>query len=200
MRLFLIRHPRPLLASGICYGQFDVAAEDPLPHAMRLRSLLPAGIPVLASPLQRARRLAALLHPQPRFDRRVMEISFGAWEGVPWASIDRHLLDVWATDVAQFAPPGGESLATLQARVIDCISGVRDEDLALVAHAGVIRVILGHYLRMPFDRWIQLPLDFAGLSLLEVTPAGDRRLDDGFDQACLGVAASVSARLHYLNR
>lgn len=175
-----------------------MAAEDPLPHATRLRALLPGGTPVLASPLQRARCLAELLHPQPRFDHRLMEIAFGAWEGVPWASIDRQLLDAWGTDVTHFTPPGGESLAALQARVIDCISGVRNEQLAIVAHAGVIRVILGHYLRMVFEQWIQLPLDFAGLSLLEVTPAFDPLRLDGTDQTCREVAAS--ARLHYLNR
>jgi adenosylcobinamide-GDP ribazoletransferase len=81
VQLFLIRHPRPLLAAGICYGQLDVEAEDPQPIAERLRPLLPADTPVIASPLQRARGLAEALHPQARCDRRLLEIDFGAWEG-----------------------------------------------------------------------------------------------------------------------
>ena len=80
MQLFLIRHPRPLLATGVCYGQLDVEAEDPWPLVERLRALLPDDIAVIASPSRRARAMAEALHPQPQFDRRLMEIDFGAWE------------------------------------------------------------------------------------------------------------------------
>jgi adenosylcobinamide-GDP ribazoletransferase len=74
VQLFLIRHPPPRLAAGVCYGQLDVEAEDPQPIAERLRALLPATTPVIASPLRRARCLAEALHPQPVFDERLLEI------------------------------------------------------------------------------------------------------------------------------
>ena len=113
MQLFLIRHPRPLIDAGVCYGQLDVAAEAPQALAERLRPLLPAGTPVLASPLRRTRALAEDLHPRPLFDRRLMEIDFGQSEGQRWEQIGRQSLDAWAADLLHFVPPGGESAAML---------------------------------------------------------------------------------------
>jgi len=187
VRLFLIRHPRPLLDDGICYGRLDVEAEDPQPVAARLRLLLPAGTPVTSSPLRRARRLAAALHPRPSSDERLQEIDFGDWEGLPWERIERRLLDAWASDVLHFAPPGGESVAMLRARAIDCVGALRGSDHALVTHAGVIRVVLGHWLRLPLGEWSRLPLDFGSITLLELADDGNERSTNG-------------AILHYLNR
>jgi alpha-ribazole phosphatase len=188
VRLFLIRHPRPLLDDGICYGRLDVDAEDPLPVAARLRPLLPTATPVISSPLRRARRLAAALHPQPSCDARLQEIDFGDWEGRRWERIDRRQLDAWAADVLHFAPPGGESVAMLRARAIDCVGDLPASDCALVTHAGVIRVLLGHWLRLPIDEWSRLVLDFGSITLLELAAGnGDERPGSG-------------AILRYLNR
>ena len=202
MQIFLIRHPRPLLESGICYGQLDVDAEDPQPLARRLRSLLPAGTPIVASPLQRARRLAEVLHPRASYDDRLMEIDFGEWEGRRWNEIDRHLLDAWAADMLHFVPPGGESAAMLQARVIDCLDSLRAghaKRLALVTHAGAIRAALGHCLRLAIDEWSQLPLAFGSISLLEIDgQANLRRI--GCGQGTAQCAPATAARLLYLNR
>jgi alpha-ribazole phosphatase len=170
VQIFLIRHPRPLLGAGICYGQLDVEAEDPQPTAERLRSLLPAGTAVIASPLRRSRCLAEALHAQPLFDRRLMEINFGEWEGRGWDQIERALLDAWAADVLHFSPPGGESAAMLQARVVNCITELRATSVALVTHAGAIRAALGHWLRLPVGEWSQLALDFGSITLVDVEP------------------------------
>ena len=168
MQVFLIRHPRPLLAAGICYGRLDVAGEDPQGAAERLRPLLPAGIPVLSSPLQRALRLAEALHPVPQIDARLAEIDFGEWEGRPWAEIDRSLLDAWAADVLDFAPPGGESAARLQARAVECAAGLRGDAVALVTHGGVMRALLGHWLQLPVDERSALKFEFASVTLVEL--------------------------------
>ena len=170
MQVFLIRHPRPLVGAGICYGQLDVEAEDPQPTADRLRALLPAGTPVVASPLRRSRRLAEALHAQPLFDRRLMEIDFGEWEGRGWDQVERALLDAWAADVLHFSPPGGESAAMLQARVVNCITELRATSVALVTHAGAIRAALGHWLRLPVGEWSQLALDFGSITLVDLEP------------------------------
>jgi len=168
VQVFLIRHPRPLLAAGICYGRLDVAGEDPQGAAERLRTLLPAGIPILSSPLQRARRLAEALHPAPQIDARLAEIDFGEWEGRPWAEIDRSLLDAWAADVLDFAPPGGESAARLQARAVACAADLRGDAVALVTHGGVMRALLGHWLQLPVGEWSALKFEFASVTLVEL--------------------------------
>ena len=81
MILHLIRHPRPLVAAGICYGRLDIPAENAAAEAARLRRELPLELPVWSSPLLRCRALAAELHPLPRIDDRLAEMDFGAWEG-----------------------------------------------------------------------------------------------------------------------
>jgi alpha-ribazole phosphatase len=168
VHVFLIRHPRPRVEAGICYGRLDLDTDDAEPVASRLRSLLPAATPLISSPLLRARRLAELLHEQPTYDDRLREIDFGNWEGQRWADIDRAAIDAWAADVLHFAPPGGESVAMLQARAIACATALSGERCALLTHAGVMRALLGHWLRLPVGEWSQLAFDFGSLTLLEV--------------------------------
>ncbi len=202
MQVFLIRHPRPLVESGVCYGHLDVESEDPRPLARRLRSFLPADTPVIASPLRRALGLAKALDTQARVDARLMEIDFGEWEGQRWNEIDRRLLDQWAADVLHFVPPGGESAARLQSRVVDCVDSLCAEHgkrLALVTHAGAIRVALGYWLQLPIGQWSQLPLAFGSISLLEIaSPAGLQRAGDRHGEATQEPA--MAAQLLYINR
>lgn len=196
MQLFLIRHPRPLIDASVCYGQLDVEAEAPQALAARLRPLLPAGTPVLASPLRRTRALAQALHPRPLFDRRLMEIDFGQWEGQRWEQIGRQSLDAWAADLLHFVPPGGESAAMLQGRVIDCLAGLRGPRVALVTHAGVIRCALGHWLQLPVGEWSQLALDFGSITLLEVeNPATRQQTGSQWP-----TGATLAGTVHYCNR
>jgi alpha-ribazole phosphatase len=123
MRLFLIRHPPPAVAPGICYGATDLPlAEDPARYAAALRPLLPPAAPLFSSPLQRCRRLAEALHPAPIVDERLRELDFGDWEMQPWESLERSLLDAWAQDPLHFRPPGGEAVAALRARVADFLA------------------------------------------------------------------------------
>lgn len=156
MRLHLIRHPRPLVEPGLCYGRLDVAAENPAALARRLRAELPPGLPLWTSPLRRCRELAALLHPAPAVDGRLAEIDFGAWEGRPWDAIPRAELDAWAADVAGYAPPGGESPRALQARALAFVAALAVEEAVIVTHAGVIRTLLAAQKDLPPERWCEL--------------------------------------------
>ncbi len=174
MQVFLIRHPRPLVAAGVCYGRLDVDCEDPLPVAARLKAQLPDDTPVICSPLRRARRLAEALDPQARSDARLSEIDFGDWEGRAWDEIDRADLDAWAADVLNFTPPGGESVARLQGRAIDfadALAAINAPRLALVTHAGILRALLGHWRQLPLEQWTQLKFEFGGMSEIKI---GDR--------------------------
>ena len=170
MQVFLIRHPRPLIEAGVCYGRLDVDCEDPQPVAARLR--LPPNTPIFSSPLRRARRLAeALAVPtrvDVRLDARLAEIDFGDWEGRRWDDIDRQSIDAWAADVLNFTPPRGESVADLQRRVIDFSAELSaifaGASVALITHAGVIRALLGHWRGLPVAEWTQLKCDFGSLT------------------------------------
>lgn len=149
MQLYLIRHPQPDIAAGICYGQADIAANEIHCRTVlqQLQSTLPAGIPVFSSPLQRCARLAGLLHPSPTIDARLMEMHFGQWEMQSWDLIPRAEIDAWAADVAAYAPGGGESVTAMAARVIDFLhdlAGNSQAAAAVVAHAGSMRLMLAY--------------------------------------------------------
>ena len=171
MPLFLIRHPRPLLAEGVCYGQLDVASEDPLPHVARLRPCLPSGVPIFSSPLRRARllaeALAEALGSSVSTDNRLQEISFGAWEGRAWQEIARPAIDAWAADVLNYTPPGGESVAALRPRSLDFAAALHLPDAVLVTHAGVMRALVGAWQQLPLETWTRLSFDYGELVVIE---------------------------------
>lgn len=182
MRLYLIRHPRPLIAAGVCYGQLDIAAENPALAAATLRPQVPAGLPLWTSPLRRCHDLARALAAEAggtagegvslRLDPRLAEINFGLWEGRPWDAIPRGEIDAWAADVGGYAPPGGESPRQLQARVLEFFNALPDRDTVVVTHAGVIRSLLAADQGLPPERWSDLACAYASLTVWQRTPAG----------------------------
>jgi broad specificity phosphatase PhoE len=104
-----------------------------------------------ASPLQRTRqtmelvRVALGLPPQPyRLDARLMELTFGDWEGLSWDEVevaDPEGVKARHADKWRFAPPRGESYASLVKRVTPWLEE-RDGDVFLVAHGGVARAFM----------------------------------------------------------
>lgn len=173
MQLYLIRHPAPQIAPGVCYGRSDLLLAEPAAVAAgRLRDELPAGLPVVSSPARRCLELAQALHPAPQADVRLWEVDFGAWEGLPWDAIDRTALDAWAADPFGFAPPGGESPAAMAARVVAFADSLdRARDLVVVGHHGPLRVLIAHLLGLPLTASLQLHLDFARHARLDL-PGG----------------------------
>jgi alpha-ribazole phosphatase len=172
MRVFLIRHPRPAVTPDICYGASDVdLADEALDCAARLRALLPAQVPLFSSPLRRCRRLAEALHDAPRYDARLREMDFGAWELKPWNDIPRAELDAWAAAPMAYAPPGGESVGAVSARVMAFLAdhiGADGEDLAIVTHAGVMRIVAARLQGLDQATWFDLRFGYGELTLLEV--------------------------------
>ena len=147
MRVFLVRHPRPSVAAGICYGSTDVAVDE---HelarvAAAVRQTAPAAGALFSSPLARCAALARRLEQAPcQLDPRLAELHFGAWEMCAWDDIPRADIDAWAADPVHYRPGGGESVLQMAARVqafrIDlmrqaCCAAV------LVCHAGTIRLM-----------------------------------------------------------
>lgn len=177
MILHLVRHPRPQVAPETCYGRLDVPAVDVAATAASLRERLPAGLPVWSSPLRRCLALAECLHPQPRIDPRLAEIDFGDWEGKTWREIGAAPLDLWAADVAGFAPPGGESARALQARALAFVADLPADDAVLVTHAGVMRVLVAHWLGLEPAGWLKVRPPFGGLVRVRLAAGGAEILD-----------------------
>lgn len=165
MRLYLIRHPKPDIDTGICYGRSDLGlAEDAGERADALRALLPADAPLWSSPLRRCIELALALHAKPVVDERLMEMDFGNWEMRRWDDIPRHQLDAWAADPVGYAPPGGESPAAMRTRVASLLPEL-PEVAVLVAHGGVLRACVAE-LTGAAD-WHELHFDYGSATLIE---------------------------------
>lgn len=145
----LARPPPVRVAGGVCYGRLDVPCRDDgeaSALAARIAAHRPAA--VWSSPSLRCRAVAEAVGLAVGFDARLLELDFGAWEGVAWDDISRALLDAWAKDPLGFAAPGGETGAALLARVREVAADLRASPgpVAVVSHGGPLR-LLGPLLR-----------------------------------------------------
>ncbi len=147
MALWIVRHARPLIAAGICYGVLDVQSDSVATDqaARELADTLPTGAVLRVSPLTRCQQLARALCAlradlQARTDRRLREMDFGCWEGVAWDAIPRAALQAWTDDFGNHRFGGAESSNEVLARVgraWDEDHG--DSDTVWITHAGVAR-------------------------------------------------------------
>lgn len=168
MRLWLVRHAPVLLAPGCCYGALDVPADDDATRAsaLALADVLPRGIRVHTSPLQRCEQLTqALRGLRPdltvKADDRLREMNFGSWEGQRWDMIAQSEFDAWTADFAGHAVGGhGETVRAVMERVSQAFDELDDADTVWVTHAGIIRAaqLLARGVR-DVERADQWPLD-----------------------------------------
>ena len=172
MNVYLIRHTTPDVPSGICYGQSDIPLTSSFAdECATLRAKLPPRWDrVYCSPLSRCRRLAERLRPQPAEDARLRELNFGDWEGQAWNDIDPVQLNPWMDDFVNVACPRGESYRTLAARVTDFWKDItgndKQQNVAVVTHAGPIRALLAHTLSLSLEYSFRLSIDYASVSLV----------------------------------
>ena len=110
-----------------------------------------ASLAFVASPLGRARSTMELVRGTLKLppgdyaiDDRLREIAYGDWEGATLAQMQAADPDVFAarqSDKWTVAPPGGESYATVQARVSDWYSQLTADTVA-VAHGVTARALM----------------------------------------------------------
>ncbi|MDE2617366.1 MAG: histidine phosphatase family protein [Burkholderiales bacterium] len=179
MKLWLVRHAQPLIAPGVCYGATDVPADARLTQATAagLAPLLPAGLTVWTSPLQRCHALAqGLLTLRPdlqlRSDARLAEMDFGCWEGRRWDDIPRSAYDDWTSHFGAARFGGRESVNELLQRVAAARAELQalGQEAVWVTHAGVLRAMglleQGHTTLAQAPQW---PQDVAGWGEWQVT-------------------------------
>ena len=107
----------------------------------------------VSSPLGRARETMELMRTgmgldpdRYRTDARLMEMSFGRWEGFTFAELQAREAAGLAErerDKWGFVLPGGESYAQLQVRVRAWYEGLQ-RDSVVAAHGGVCRALIAH--------------------------------------------------------
>lgn len=151
MRLYLIRHARPEVTDGVCYGRTNLHVH-PDEHRQVLTALIPSlpnGVPIYSSPLRRCSELATLLASALESDTvihddRLAEMDFGAWEMRAWNNIQRAEIDAWAADMPSYRPGGGECVLSVAQRIRLFLGELQTRRLCsaiVVCHAGTIRIL-----------------------------------------------------------
>ena len=166
-RWHVLRHARPLVGEGICYGRYNIAADARATSAAAQKfaqywldvngnGIAAGGLQVqlLSSPLQRCQQLAQALLPQLadvglcvqlKTEPALAEMDFGCWEGQPWSALPSDEWERWMGDFAGYRVGGGESTRAMLQRVHGAaqstaaqLAANAQERAIWVSHAGVI--------------------------------------------------------------
>jgi probable phosphoglycerate mutase len=181
-RLLLIRHGETEWSRA---RRFAGARDVPLTgHGRRqceavAQALAPTRVAaVYASPLERARVSAEIIarpHGLPvRLEPALREMGFGAWEGLTAEEAAARFpaaMTTWRSAPHLAAPPGGESLAEVAARVTAAREALthahRGETVTIVAHAIVIRLVVLAALGLGPERLRAVDASPAGITEIE---------------------------------
>jgi alpha-ribazole phosphatase len=182
-RLYLTRHGE-VVNHGVYNGQTDV---DITPQAIqqmeRLRDLLGDKNlrAVYSSDLLRTRKGAEIIaRPhglKPQVFPEFREVHFGRWQGLNYAQVmERYPADIpqWLSNVEIFRIPGGESMGEVRQRAIpklkELIERHRGEEIVLVCHGALNRVILADALHLPLDHLLRIEQDYGCLNVIDYSP------------------------------
>lgn len=114
---------------------------------------------------------------------QLREIDLGSWDGLTREEVHVRFPGEWekrGRDISEYRPAFGESFADLARRVIPTLETLThgsEDQILVVGHAGVNRVILCHILGMPLHHLFRVRQDYAALNILDFT--------GGFEQVSL---------------
>lgn len=196
-RLLLVRHAAPERPRRIGEPHLPLS-EMGWQQARALAGRL-KGAPVRAlytSPYRRALETAHVLGEslglEPVVDERLREWDAGQWNGLR----PDEVLSLFGSDWTQmardphFSPPGGEHAGQVSLRVQGLLADLRarhaDGDLLLVAHSGVLAVLVHLLLGLPLEAWgrVAYRLDYASLTVFEDDGAPSQPLLLHYNDTC----------------
>jgi broad specificity phosphatase PhoE len=173
-----VRHGEtPPNRAGLLLGRSDAALTDRgRAQAERLAKAFD-GLEVqhvLTSPLRRARDTAAPIATAcglaVEVDDRLIEIDYGDWEGRPFAELDREVVRRWRADPG-FAPPAGESLDVVAARMASfCDERLDDRVVVAVSHVSPIKAAVTWTLGVSPELAWRMRLDVASITRIVPGP------------------------------
>lgn len=172
MNIYLIRHPKPDIGEGICYGEMDLPPVKE--HLQEVIEYVQEKLPLesliaYSSPLQRARLVAEGLDLPHTLVPAIAEMGFGEWEGQHWGNLPKDELTAWGSDFMNYADHGGESVAGFLKRVTGFIDDTllsQNRDAVLFTHAGVIRSFLHYTGDVSIERGNHLELNYGSITHL----------------------------------
>ena len=106
--------------------------------------------------------------------RELRERSVGAWEGLTAAEINERFpreYAAWRADLLNYRPQGGECLADVKERIVPVfrrlIASHPDQEIAMLLHGGVNRVILADALGMDMQNLFRIEQAYGALNIID---------------------------------
>jgi len=181
-RIVLVRHGEPAeTVRGRCYGRLDVGLSEngkrQIEQSCEFLKRFDFAA-VYASPRIRARESAEIIAANSGLfyetKAAFAEIDFGDFEGLTYEEVEKRFPESyakWMATPTQVEFPNGESFAQMQQRVLQAANNLRHEHagetVAVVAHGGVNRIILAHFLRIGDADIFRLEQNYAGISVID---------------------------------
>jgi alpha-ribazole phosphatase len=182
VRVYLMRHGEVANGPEKRYnGHIDVDITEKGVEQMRRLAGRLAGKPVAAvysSDLIRAVKGAEIIAQSLGLTstplKSLRERSVGAWEGLTAEEIKERYPEeytAWRADLLNYRPPGGECLVDVQARILPAyrqlVAGHPGQEIAMLLHGGVNRVILADVLGLPPLNLFRIDQAFGALNIID---------------------------------
>lgn len=175
--IHLVRHGHHSLVARVLCGRMPGVQLDELgcrQMAAAAEAMVLVGpLAVQSSPQQRALQSANIVAARCRLGLEIApafdEIDMGQWTGIRFGDLETDKTwQQWNEKRSSTQPPGGESMAALQRRVVMHVEQLRGqvECVVIISHAEPIRAALMHYLRVPLDRFHSVAIDPARISTI----------------------------------
>jgi alpha-ribazole phosphatase len=180
MQVHLIRHTTPAISTDICYGQSEVplAQSFVIEKNWLLKQLDAQYDAVFSSPLSRCTQLAQQIPSRVyQTDARLLEMNFGHWELQKWNDIAPESLNLWMNDFVNWQVESGESLKLMSQRVVAFIEELSEQahqNVAIVTHAGVIRIFWAWVLEIPLQNIFRLKIGYGEIYTLTLNRQKDQ--------------------------
>jgi alpha-ribazole phosphatase/probable phosphoglycerate mutase len=130
--------------------------------------------------LQGARLLARPFGIEPVALPALRELHIGSWEGKTWQELQTTYPEQWQArldDIVHYRVPGGESLLDMAQRVrpaiADIVAAHPGEEVLVVGHGGVNRVILLDAIGAPLDRLFHIEQTYGCLDIIDYYADGN---------------------------
>jgi len=181
-RILLFRHGETANSKEVCFnGHYDVElSERGKKQFQHWAEILKQESfkAIYSSDLKRTRNSAQFIAKKhglkPVSYPELRELSFGTWEGMSFSEVEGAYpgqMKVRMKSVTTFQADGGETYPQLQTRVIpkfeEIVARHPNDQIVMVCHGGVNRIILSHLLGIPMDKIFRIHQDYAALNIIQ---------------------------------
>ena len=190
-KLYLIRHAPVKQTKGF-FPKHNPDAIIKSNQLKKLATLIPKNCIWYVSPLKRAIQTAKALSKYVTFSKMVrenklIEQNFGDWSGKKisevWEILKKnHTKHNFSFISPEFSPPNGESFKEQSKRVgiwLENLNISEGETIVIISHAGTIRSILLHTLKIKPDYAIGIEVLHQSLNIVEMITNNDNKYKGG---------------------